>query len=51
MLMLMGRNPQLKVGRTGIEAAAEDILAKMAAHQSLTPKVRHYERKERLSLF
>ena len=51
MLMMMGKNPELNVSRTGIEAAAEDILSKLSQQQQLPGGVRHYERKERLNLF
>lgn len=52
MLMMNGHNPQMKVNRTGLEVAGEDILKKIALRSSLKNDVRlsYFQRKQKLQL-
>lgn len=47
MLMMNGQNPQMKVNRTGLEVAGEDILKKIALRSQLKNDVRlsYFQRK------
>lgn len=47
MLMLNGKNPEMKVSKTGLMYAAEDILEKVQLYETMNPneKMWNYQRK------
>lgn len=48
--MLNGRNPEMSLNRTGLEAAAEDILKKISLRSQLKndTKLNYFQRKQKL---